>query len=88
MLLEIRQFGNSAGITIPKAMLLSAHLAIGDKVEARNVINGIILEPAKPRKKYKIKDLLVLCTNENMVLSSEDKEWLNAKSVGQELLDE
>ena len=88
MLLEIRQFGNSAGITIPKSLLTSAHLTIGDKVEARNVASGIILEPAKPRKKYKIKDLLLLCTDENMALSSEDKKWLTMESVGQELVGE
>lgn len=88
MLLEIRQFGNSAGITIPKALLGAAHLTIGDKVEAKNFEDGILLQPVKPRKKYKIADLLLLCTEENMVLSPEDKKWLNTPSRGKELSDE
>ncbi len=88
MMLEIRQIGNSAGVTIPKRILETAHLTIGDKVEAKNLENGILLEPTKPRKKYNIKDLLLLCNEENMGLSSEDKEWLNAPSQGKEKLDE
>lgn len=88
MLLEIRQFGNSAGITIPKTLLGAAHLTIGDKVEAKSFENGIFLEPVKPRKKYKIKDLLLLCNEENMTLSPEDKEWLNMPLVGKEKMDE
>ena len=88
MLLEIRQIGNSAGVTIPKRLLASANLSIGDKVEARNVLNGIILEPTKSRKKYKIEDLLLLCNTENMTLDDEDKDWLGMKSIGEELIDE
>ena len=88
MLLEIRQIGNSAGVTIPKRLLASAHLSVGDKVEARNAPNGIMLESVKTHKQYKIEDLLLLCNEENMALSSEDKEWLGMSSIGQELVDE
>jgi antitoxin component of MazEF toxin-antitoxin module len=84
MILEIRQIGNSAGLTIPKKMLEAAHLSIGDKVEAKNFELGIFIEPVKPRKKYKIKDLLMLCNTENMKLNYEDKEWLAMQDLGKE----
>ena len=44
----IRAIGNSAGTTIPKAMLTKLHLAEGDKVHLVEVDDGILLTPFDP----------------------------------------
>jgi len=44
----IRAIGNSAGATIPKAMLNKLHLAEGDKVHLVEMDHGILLTPFDP----------------------------------------
>jgi len=44
----IRPFGNSAGVTIPKAMLDVFALAKGDKVSIRETADGILITPFDP----------------------------------------
>ena len=44
----IRAIGNSAGATIPKAMLKQLHLSEGDKVYLIEVDDGILLTPFEP----------------------------------------
>ena len=39
-------------------------------------------------EKYKIEGLLLFCNQGNMVLNSEDKDWLNMPLVGGEIFDE
>ncbi len=41
----IRPFGNSAGVTIPKAMLDTFALAKGDKVSIQETADGILITP-------------------------------------------
>ena len=41
----IRPFGNSAGVTIPKAMLDTFSLAKGDKVSIHETADGILITP-------------------------------------------
>lgn len=41
----IRPFGNSAGVTIPRAMLDRYDLAKGDKVSLRETPDGILVTP-------------------------------------------
>lgn len=44
----IRPFGNSAGVTIPKAMLDAYALAKGDKVSIQETADGILITPFDP----------------------------------------
>lgn len=44
----IRPFGNSAGVTIPKAMLDTFALVKGDKVSLRETADGILITPFDP----------------------------------------
>lgn len=47
----IRAIGNSAGTTIPKAMLDRLHLAEGDSVYLVEVQDGVLLTPYDPNFK-------------------------------------
>jgi putative addiction module antidote len=44
----IRAIGNSAGATIPKAMLERYHLAEGDRVHLVETKDGILITPFDP----------------------------------------
>jgi putative addiction module antidote len=44
----IRPFGNSAGVTIPKAMLDTLGLAKGDKVSIQETADGILITAYDP----------------------------------------
>lgn len=44
----IRGIGNSAGTTIPKAMLERYHMAEGDQVHLVETENGILITPFDP----------------------------------------
>ncbi len=45
---KIRTIGNSAGATIPKAMLERYHLAAGDRVHLVETDEGILITPFDP----------------------------------------
>ncbi|MGH7573149.1 MAG: AbrB/MazE/SpoVT family DNA-binding domain-containing protein [Gemmatimonadota bacterium] len=45
---KIRAIGNSAGTTIPKAMLERYHLAEGDRIHLIEVEDGILITPFDP----------------------------------------
>ena len=44
----IRGIGNSAGTTIPKAMLQRFHIAEGDRVHLIETADGILITPFDP----------------------------------------
>ena len=44
----IRSIGNSAGTTIPKAMLQRYHIAEGDRVHLVETPDGILITPFEP----------------------------------------
>ena len=44
----IRSIGNSAGTTIPKAMLQKYHIAEGDRVHLIETEDGILITPFDP----------------------------------------
>lgn len=45
---KIRAIGNSAGTTIPKAMLERYHLAEGDRIHLVETDEGILITPFDP----------------------------------------
>lgn len=82
MNLEIKSWGNSAGIRLNKNLLSQLDVAVGDSLNAEINDGSLILTPAEPI--YTMADLLVGCTRESMQLDDEDKQWLNAAPVGKE----
>ena len=82
MNLEIKRWGNSAGIRLNKNLLSQLDVAVGGSLNAEVNDGSLILTPAEPV--YTMADLLVGCTRESMQLDDEDKQWLNAAPVGKE----
>ncbi len=82
MHLEIKSWGNSAGIRLNKNLLSQLDVAVGGSLSVEVNNGSLILTPSEPV--YTMADLLVGCTRESMQLTDEDKQWLNAAPVGKE----
>jgi antitoxin ChpS len=82
--LNLRKVGGSVMLALPPAILDLLDLKAGNVVAVS--VNGrrLVIEP-KQRSRYTLDDLLALC-NPQARRSKEDKEWLNARPVGRELL--
>lgn len=58
MILKINKWGNSQGIRLPKDLMNKLHATVGMSVNAEFHDGKIIIEPASPKKKYNIHDLV------------------------------
>ena len=80
---NIRKWGNSAGTILPAAVLQEAGLKIGDALDARVVDGKVILSPLE--RELTLEELLAGSPKENLEMTAEDREWLDAPAVGREL---
>lgn len=81
---NLRKVGGSVMLAVPPALLDVLHLAAGAKV-GLVVDNGrLVVEPAA-RPRYSLEELLAQC-DASTEISAEDREWLDARPVGDELL--
>jgi antitoxin component of MazEF toxin-antitoxin module len=79
---NIRKWGNSAGTIIPAAVLQEAGLEIGDTLDAQVVDGKVILSPLE--RELTLEELLAGSPKENLSITDEDREWLDAPAVGRE----
>ncbi len=84
MEIQIKKWGNSAGIPLSKPLLRQLDVEQGDTVEARIKDGGLFLKAVK-KPRYTLEGLLSSCTSEAMELDAEDREWLQDSPVGREL---
>lgn len=80
----LRALGGSVMMSVPKQILSMLHLGAGSQVEVSVEAGRLIVEP-KVKPRYLLSELLVKCTEENMMLTNEDQVWLDSKPVGQEI---
>ena len=81
---HLRKVGGSVMLAVPPALLDVLHLAAGAKV-GLVIDNGrLVVEPAA-RPRYTLEELLAQC-DASTEISAEDREWLDARPVGDELL--
>ena len=80
----LRALGGSVVLSLPRQILSMLHLGVGSQVEVNVEAGRLIVEP-KVKPKYILSELLAKCTEENMMLNTDDKEWLNTKPVGKEV---
>ena len=81
---HLRKVGGSIMLAVPPAVLDLLELRVGAKVDI-DVDNGrLVIEP-KLRPNYSLDELLAQC-DEPAALSSEDRDWIDAKPAGNELL--
>jgi antitoxin ChpS len=80
---NLRKVGGSVMLAVPPALLDVLHLTVGEKV-VMVVDNGrLVIEASRPS--YTLDELLAQCDAEAEP-TREDREWLEAKPVGDELL--
>jgi len=80
----LRTLGGSVVMAVPKQILNLMHLEAGSLVELHLENGKLIVEP-KRKPRYTLSELLAQCNEDNMALTQEDHEWLNAKPVGKEV---
>lgn len=81
----LRALGGSVVMAVPRQILSMLHLGAGSQVDVC-VKNGKLVVEPKIKPRYTLAELLAKCTDENMAMTTEDQEWLDAKPVGKEIL--
>jgi antitoxin ChpS len=81
---NIRKVGGSMMLAIPPAILDLLSLSQGSVIQMAVENDRLIIEAVK-KPSYQLDDLLSQC-NPDAPISEEDKEWLNAPSVGREII--
>jgi antitoxin ChpS len=81
---SLRKVGGSVMLAVPPAVLDVLHLRPGSKVGLA-VQNGRLVVEPRQRPRYTLNELLAQC-NPKAPRSKEDREWLDSKRVGGELI--
>jgi antitoxin ChpS len=81
---NLRKVGGSVMMAVPPALLDLLNLQAGATVGLAVDHGRLVVEP-RPRPRYSLEELLAQC-DASAELTAEDREWLDAKPVGGELL--
>jgi antitoxin ChpS len=81
---NLRKVGGSVMLAVPPAILDILGLGPGATVTL-TVVNGRLVIEAERRPRYTLEELVALC-DASAPLPAGDREWLDAKPVGGELL--
>jgi antitoxin ChpS len=81
----LQSLGGSVVMAVPNRILSVMRLSAGSQVNV-DVENGKLVVEPKVSPRYTLAGLLAQCNEENMTLTTEDRDWLDAKPVGKELL--
>jgi antitoxin component of MazEF toxin-antitoxin module len=76
----LRALGGSVTLTLPKKVLETVGLGVGDKVSIGIEAGRIVVAPAK-RPRYRLSDLLAQCKGKRFEI---DREWESAPAGGRE----
>ena len=79
---SIRQSGGANIISIPKSIVSSLGLGVGDELELSILDNKIILTPVH---RTSLEELLAGSPVECFQMTEEDEEWINATPAGGEI---
>jgi antitoxin ChpS len=81
---SLRKVGGSVMLAVPPALLDVLNLRPGAKVGIAVESGRLVVEP-QARRRYTLNELLAQC-NPKAPRSRQDREWLDSKPVGGELL--
>lgn len=81
---HLRKVGGSIMLAIPPAVLDLLALRVGAKVDI-DVENGRLVVEPKLRPNYSLDELLAQC-HDPAPPSTEDRDWIDGKPAGNELL--
>lgn len=81
---HLRKVGGSIMLAVPPAILELLHLEAGATLDLAIDDGRLVIVPiVKPR--YSLEELIAQC-DPSAEMSEEDREWLDAKPIGKELL--
>lgn len=80
----LRKVGGSVMLAVPPAILDLLHLSQGSTVGLAVKKGRLVVEP-QPRPRYSLDELLAQC-DASAAAGPNDRQWLDAKPVGEELL--
>ncbi|MUK76555.1 AbrB/MazE/SpoVT family DNA-binding domain-containing protein [Aliivibrio fischeri] len=80
----IRQSGGANIVSIPKGIIKTLGLQVGSRLELSLQGDNIVLTPKK--EDMTLESLLAASPKASFHLTDEDKEWVDAPSVGKELM--
>jgi antitoxin ChpS len=81
---NLRKVGGSIMLAVPPALLNILHLQPGAKVGIAVESGRLVVEPQQ-RRRYSLAELLDQC-DPKAPRTKEEKEWLDSKPVGGELI--
>jgi antitoxin ChpS len=81
---NLRKVGGSIMLAVPPALLDLLRLRPGAKVGIAIESGRLVVDP-QPRPRYTLNELLAEC-DPKARRTKEDREWLDAKPVGRELI--
>jgi antitoxin ChpS len=81
---NLRKVGGSVMLAVPPALLDLLHLQPGAKVDIAVESGRLVVEP-RQRRRYTLDELLAQC-DPKAPRSKQEREWLDSKPVGGELL--
>ena len=81
---NLRKVGGSVMLAVPPALLDLLNLGVGARVDI-GIENGRLTVAPRTRPSYTLDELLAQC-DETAPADDEDRAWLEAKPVGDELL--
>ena len=81
---NLRKVGGSVMLAVPPAFLDLLELGVGARVDIA-VENGRLIVEPRARPRYSLEELLAQCDAADAPLA-EDREWIDVKPVGKELL--
>jgi antitoxin ChpS len=82
---NLRKVGGSVMMAVPPALLDILHLRPGATVGLAVQNGRLVVEPRRQRPRYTLEELLAQC-NPKAPRSKKDREWLDSKLVGGELI--
>ena len=81
---NLRKVGGSIMVVVPPVFLDQLQLQAGAKVGLM-IDHGCLLLNPLPRVRYSLEELLAECDN-TAEISTEEREWLDSRPIGNELL--
>lgn len=81
---NLRKVGGSVMLAVPPALLDVLHLQSGSTVGIAIESGRLMIEPQQ-RPKYTLEELLAQCDG-SLEFTEEDRDWLDMKPVGAELI--
>jgi antitoxin ChpS len=81
---NLRKVGGSVMLAVPRPLLELLHLESGAKVGITIESGRLVVEPQK-RRRYTLDELLAQC-NPRTPRTRKERDWLDEKPVGRELI--